>query len=83
MPIELNNSLTILLELASKYGFVSARLLNREKKWTSEEFDHSILELRSKGIVWIDKQVPQNPHYYFLSHLGTDFTQFGEFMKQF
>jgi len=83
VPIELNNNLTILLELASKYGFISAKLLAKEKRWTSEEFEHNIRELRTKGVLWVDKQVPQNPHYYFLSHLGTDLSPFFSFMKQF
>ena len=83
VPIELNNNLTSLLELATKYGFVSARLLAKEKRWTFEEFERSIVELRTKGVVWVDKQVPQGPHFYFLSHLGTDFKQFGEYMRQF
>ena len=64
------------LELASKYGFISAKLLAKEKKWSTDEFEHNILELRTKGILWIDKQVPSGPHYYFLSHLGADFRQF-------
>lgn len=34
VPLELNTNLSSLLELASKYGFISARLLNREKKWS-------------------------------------------------
>ena len=34
VPIELNNNLTELLEIAEKYGFVSAKLLAKEKKWT-------------------------------------------------
>ena len=83
VPIELNNNLTCLLELATKYGFVSAKLLAKEKKWTPEEFERSIVELRTKGVVWVDKQVPQGPQYYFLSHLGTDFKQFADFMRQF
>ena len=41
------------------------------------------MELRTKGVVWVDKQVPQGPHFYFLSHLGTDFKQFADFMRQF
>jgi len=36
-----------------------------------------------KGIVWIDKNVPQGPHFYFLSHLGTDFKKFIDFMREF
>lgn len=76
VPIELNNNISILLELASKYGFISAKLLAKEKKWSTDEFEHNILELRTKGILWIDKQVPSGPHYYFLSHLGADFRQF-------
>lgn len=33
VPLELNANLSLLLELASKYGFISAKLLAREKKW--------------------------------------------------
>jgi hypothetical protein len=75
--------LSLLLELATKYGFVSAKLLAKEKKWTKEDFEHNIRDLRVKGILWIDKNVPQNPHFYFLSHLGTDFKKFIQFMKEF
>jgi len=49
-----------LLELASKYGFISAKLLAKEKKWIKEDFEHNIRDLRVKGILWIDKNVPQN-----------------------
>jgi hypothetical protein len=48
------------------------------------------MDLRRKGILWVDKKVPNQPHYYFLSHLGkiclisgTDFKQFLKFMKEF
>ena len=75
--------MSLLLELATKYGFVSAKLLAKEKKWTKEDFEHNIRDLRVKGILWIDKNVPQNPHFYFLSHLGTDFKKFIQFMKEF
>ena len=34
VPIELNNNLTVLLELGTKYGFISAKLLAKEKHWT-------------------------------------------------
>jgi hypothetical protein len=34
VPLELDSNLSLLLELASKYGFVSAKLLAREKKWS-------------------------------------------------
>jgi biotin operon repressor len=83
VPIELNSNLSVLLDLASKYGFISARLLAKEKKWSNDEFEHNIRELRTKGVVWIDKQVPQGPHFYFLSHLGTDLSPFFSLMKQF
>jgi biotin operon repressor len=73
----------MLLELATKYGFISAKLLNKEKKWSREDFEHNIKDLRTKGILWIDKQSPNNPHFYFLSHLGSDFSKFIEFMKQY
>jgi hypothetical protein len=75
--------LSLLLELASKYGFISAKLLAKEKKWSKEDFEHNIRDLRVKGILWIDKNVPQNPHFYFLSHLGTDFTKFIQFMREY
>jgi hypothetical protein len=39
------------------------------------------MDLRRKGILWIDKKVPNQPHYYFLSHLGTEFKQFLKYMK--
>lgn len=83
VPLELNANLSLLLELASKYGFISARLLAREKKWSGEEFEHNIRDLRIKGILWIDKNVPRNPHFYFLSHLGSDFKKFINFMLEF
>ena len=83
VPIELNNNLSILLELGSKYGFISAKLLAKEKRWSREEFEHNIVELRTKGVLWVDKQVPSGPHFYFLSHLGTDWAPFFGFMKQF
>lgn len=75
--------MSLLLELASKYGFISAKLLAKEKKWSKEDFEHNIRDLRVKGILWIDKNVPQNPHFYFLSHLGTDFTKFIQFMREY
>ena len=75
--------MSLLLELATKYGFVSAKLLAKEKKWTKEDFEHNIRDLRVKGILWIDNIVPHNPHFYFLSHLGTDFKKFIQFMKEF
>ena len=34
VPIELNSNLSVLLELATRYGFISARLLGKEKRWT-------------------------------------------------
>lgn len=74
VPIELNNSLTELLVVAEKYGFVSASLLKKEKNWTEYEFEQRIVDLRRKGILWVDKKVPHGPHYYFLSQLGTDFS---------
>lgn len=83
VPLELNNQLSLLLDLANRYGFISARLLAREKKWTPDEFDHNIRDLRTKGVLWIDKQSPNNPHFYFLSHLGSDFSKFADFMRQF
>ena len=83
VPLELNANLSFLLDLASKYGFISSRLLAREKKWNREEFEQNIRDLRIKGILWIDKNVPQNPHFYFLSHLGSDFKRFLEYMKEF
>ena len=83
VPIELNNNLTVLLEIGTKYGFISAKLLAKEKHWTKDEFEHNIRELRTKGIIWVDRQAPQNPHFYFLSHLGTDLAPFFNFMKQF
>lgn len=83
VPLQLSNNLSELLGLANKYGFLSARLLAKEKKWNKEEFEHNIRELRTKGILWIDKNVPQGPHFYFLSHLGTNFAQFANFMREF
>ena len=38
VPIELNNNLTVLLEIGTKYGFISAKLLAKEKHWTKDEF---------------------------------------------
>lgn len=38
VPLELNANLSLLLDLANKYGFISSKLLTREKKWTKEEF---------------------------------------------
>ena len=70
VPLELNNNLTLLLGLASKYGFISVKLLAKEKGWSKDEFEHNIRDLRIKGILWIDKQTKENPHFYFLSHLG-------------
>lgn len=83
VPLELNNQLSVLLDLATRYGFISARLLAKEKKWSPEEFEHNVRDLRTKGVLWVDKQCPNNPHFYFLSHLGTDFAKFADFMRQF
>lgn len=81
VPLELNNSLSILLTIATKYGFISAKILQKEKKWNKDDFENNIRDLRTKGILWIDKKVPNGPHFYFLSHLGTQFSQFIDFMK--
>jgi hypothetical protein len=34
VPIELNNFLNDLLAVSEKYGFISAKILNMENKWT-------------------------------------------------
>jgi len=34
VPIELNNFLNDLLAVSEKYGFISAKILNMEHKWT-------------------------------------------------
>ena len=34
VPLELNANLSLLLGLATKYGFISTKLLSREKKWS-------------------------------------------------
>ena len=83
VPIELNNNISELLTIAEQYGFISAKLLKKLKNWTPDEFETRIVDLRRKGILWVDKKVPNQPHYYFLSHLGTDFKQFLKFMKDF
>lgn len=83
VPIELNNYLNDLLSIAEKYGFISARLLVQEMKWTPHDFQSRTLDLRNKGIVWVDKKVPNEPHYYFLTHLGIDFTKFSPFMHKY
>jgi hypothetical protein len=38
------------------------------------------MDLRRKGVIWIDKKVPKGPHYYFLNQVGTDFKKFAHFM---
>lgn len=81
VPLELNNNLALLLTIATKYGFISAKIMQKEKKWTKEDFENSIRDLRAKGILWIDKKTGQAPHFYFLSHLGTNFSQFLDFMR--
>lgn len=83
VPIELNNFFSELLSISEKYGFVSAKLLYHEKKWSNEEFETRIMNLRKKGLLWIDKKVPNGPHYYFLSQLGTDFREFHKFMANY
>lgn len=54
-----------------------------EYKWTADEFEKRIEDLRKKGVIWVDKKVPHGPHYYFLSQLGTDFTKFASFMSKY
>lgn len=83
VPLELNHNLTELLSVSEKYGFISAKLLKSEKNWSSEDFETRIMDLRRKGIVWVDKKAPHGSHYYFLNQLGTDFKQFAEFMKKY
>jgi hypothetical protein len=58
-------------------------LLKQEKNWNEYEFEKQTLDLRRKGVIWVDKKVPNGPHYYFLSQLGTDFRQFADFMKKY
>lgn len=58
-------------------------MLKAEKNWSSEDFETRVMDLRKKGIVWVDKKVPNAPHYYFLNQMGTDFKQFAEFMKKY
>lgn len=36
VPIELNNYLNDLLAISEKYGFISARILAQECKWTRD-----------------------------------------------
>lgn len=38
VPLELNANLSLLLDLAAKYGFISFKLLSREKRWSQDEF---------------------------------------------
>ena len=83
VPLELNANLTTLLDLATRHGFVSASLMQSQKGWSPEEFERHTTDLRSKGILWIDKHPKKGPHYYFLSHLGTDFTQFAQFIAKY
>ena len=81
----MNSNLTQLLGLAEKYGFISAALLKSEKGWTEDEFENRIRDMRRKGVLWVDKKVGKGkgPHYYFLSHLGTDFAKFQQFMQKY
>ena len=83
VPLELNQNLTELLAVSEKYGFISAKLLKTERNWSNEDFETRIMDLRRKGIIWADKKVPGGCHYYFLNQLGTDFSQFAEFMRKY
>ena len=38
VPLELNNNLALLLTIATKYGFISAKVLLKEKKWSKDDF---------------------------------------------
>jgi hypothetical protein len=41
------------------------------------------MDLRRKGVIWVDKKVKSGPHYYFANQVGMDFKKFANFMAMY